>query len=589
MLQVVCSSVFFVVFSSSVFVVWSSSCWSSFPSSSSSSCSWIPFGSSRSCCCNSICWMCFFFLLLGVNGTSEVRYCSYDCSSSNRPATSGRCYEPKEVFDTNGVDWYVLRLRDDTMAAGDRHVLTEWASFASAEMTWEGWFKMTSAPVGKNTLMGTYGANHDYTAGGTRAVYDAGSSRRRYAAVSIDPDGSISFATNAGSSTGELKHDISLKDGSWHHIAAVFSNSGGGQISFSFRMVWIDYDKLMNRETVQADFILALRTTIAEIAGSGTTVEEVSVTLSDGLVKPTPVFWEYATTVDCTINSRPDLVEPRSAELASSKRITENVVAAAQAVTNIRLVVADEYTSEDIEARTEEVVLPTSNNTGMVSLLVDGYEAQDGWVNYAQLDDNVGLDGEFVIGGGRLGIAFGCQVSRVRLWNRMLSAEQLRALYPCFPPSINEVVGGESPYGLILSWDFDGSIANTAPDTSYFSVNLVDGREFEYSVVNYDAGADLWAQPDTTSAFVEGGPCHYDGCPTFSPPVGRHQGGCPLSSEREVRFKTLEKCEEFAAFRFCRSSGPSRGHAANPVLNGCHAGGPFAWKGQPLSWHNPSG
>eukprot|EP00913_Durusdinium_trenchii_P019498 g18329.t1 len=51
--------------------------------------------------------------------------------------------------------------------------------------------------------------------------------------------------------------------------------------------------------------------------------------------------------------------------------------------------------------------------------------------------------------------------------------------------------------------------------------------------------------------FIRGGVCNFDACPSISP-----QNLCPL--ERSVRFMSIEECEAFASFNYCRLSGSTR-------------------------------
>lgn len=513
--------------------------------------------------------------------TPKAHFCAFDCSSSGRPSRPGQCFLAAEVFDTMGVDWLTLRLRDTKMNAGNRYVQKAWNDLTNSSMTWEAWFRLTSLPARTNTLMGTYGANHDNYGGpgsGDRVIYDdSTTNRRRYAAVAVDAKGTVSLSSNVGVSSGTVVHDISIGDGEWHHVAATFTPSGSAQIVISFRVLWIDYTMLMNRPFVMGNFTASMRVACASLANSE--VEDVMVSVDNALVKPTPVDWEYAVRVTCEINIRPDMVLATVAELTSTERVANTTTSAAN-VTGILIVLQKDYFIQDITVRPAEVALPQVGDAGTMQLFVDGFLATTGWVNYAPRGENTGMDGEFVLCGGRVGLAMGCQVQHFRLWSQVISPDQLRAMWPCSFPSVAQVIGGPLPYGLLLSATLDGNFTDIAPSPAF--ALIMGGQQFEAVFVD----KETWNPPEIVGKFVQGGRCHFPRCPAISPASTSRGTGCPLVPGSQVPFDSADVCEGHAALNFCRQAGSSRGRPAVSSLDGCHAGGSIASRGWPLSWRS---
>mmetsp|Transcript_49927 Transcript_49927/g.131636 ORF Transcript_49927/g.131636 Transcript_49927/m.131636 type:complete len:187 (+) Transcript_49927:2-562(+) len=173
----------------------------------------------------------------------------------------------------------------------------------------------------------------------------------------------------------------------------------------------------------------------------------------------------------------------------------------------------------------------------------------------------------------------GCQASRFRLWSLALSVPQMRAVQPCTLPSLAEIIGGAFPHGLMASFDLDGSYANTAPGSTYPTAE--GGLAHQASqVVTVEGEEEVEVEvPEFTGGFERGGRCHVPRCPLKSP-----ETGCPLIAGKELRFDSVEGCEEYSGLNFCRVAGPSRNRPALAGLGGCHAGGPIAAQGRPLGW-----
>lgn len=517
----------------------------------------------------------------------ESVFCSYTCGAG-RPSRPGSCFHADRVFDTGDINWLILRTRDETMLPGDRSILDEWKNMSTGNMTWEGWFRVTSPPPVSNTLFGTYGSNHDSTGG---KIYIVSESRRRFAAVFLDNGGNLELSTNAGRSSGSSPGFLQVNDGRWHHVAAVFSDVGGAQINVTVRVKWVDVATINNRLELREPVFGALQEAFARVAGSGARKEDVIIRLENALFKPTPVFWEYAMRAYVLINSPLETVQPRMTELRASRRLALEVAAAVRSVELMTIATSPDYTVDDIVADPEDVTLPEVLPTGSATLWVDGYEASEaitydlrGGPDDTEEFDNVGMDGQIVVGGGQLGRAIGAQVGQFRIWNVALSQVHLEGVRQCTLPDLSALIGGAPPHGLIGSYELRGTFKNAANVTTPPNVSTAAEVEilplYIYSVdmeLGPDPNPDVELGGEEGGAFVKGGVCSHNQCPSSSP--GR---GCPLG--REVRFESQDSCEDFAAWNFCRKAGQSRGRPAMPEHQGCHAGGPITGRGGPFSW-----
>lgn len=502
---------------------------------------------------------------------AEAHFCRFDCSGSGRPSKPGTCFRAVQVYQTDD-SWLLIRTRDSTMLPGFRHVLPEWLTFTSGNMTWEGWFRMMAPPEATTTLFGTYGANHDQTI--QPYNYQDGTSRRRQGSVAVDVGGGLTLTTNLGRSSGSVAGAVGLQDGNWHHVAAVFSDSGGAQIGIHFRIKWVGYSSLLNRASIEQDVRVGLQETLANVAGSGTEMEDIFLTLADGTRLLSPTNSEYALLVQALINTPTAVMPARVAELSVAERLASAVTAAVQGVPHIDSVVSAEFSVQDIKAEISDVSLPVVYPTGSAQLYVDGF-AGTGSLTYVKTDemgeeDNIGMDGEFVIGGGRLGITMGCQVAHFRFWSVALSPSELKQVRQCTLPQLSQLIGGPPPYNLTLSYDLDGSYDNSAADSPF--------SQAAPGFLRYSQDGIMGITLMDTGLFVKGGPCNYERCPMKSP-----DSGCPLAPKSEVKFWSKETCDEFAALRFCREVGPSRGRPPRSLLQGCHAGGPTSVWERPLS------
>lgn len=506
-----------------------------------------------------------------------AHFCAFDCSQSGRFSGPGRCFTEKKVFDTMGVDWITIPTRDETMLPQDKHILEDWARMIKGNFTWEGWFRLKKPVSDGNTLMGTYGANHDWGGGGaTRITYQTGATRRRYATVTVKPNGMLTLEINAGVSSGSVQHRISMNDGDWHHVAAVFTPHGGSQIEISFRVMWIHWPMFASNAGLRPVVEQYIKEVIADIAGSGTVVDDLTIQFGNALEKPSPVIFNWGIFVSLIINTRPELLETKIVELTSKDRVADKVTAAIKMVPNVHLAVAPNYFIEDITIQIEQVSSPTFRDSGTARLFVDHYPAESGWVNFAANGENIGNDGEFVLCGGRTNVPIDCQVSRFRLWTMELTTEKFQRFSSCIPPDIREVIGGPPPHGLLAALEL-----NNVPNATNPVGSLLDGSSglvFEHWIGN------LLTLPTSFGEFVQGGLCHYSQCPTVSPPI-RGVPGCPLVKGSEIRFRTIDDCERYSRHNFCRKAGESRGRPPRPGLNGCHVGGTVSSITRSQSWH----
>jgi len=186
-----------------------------------------------------------------------------------------------------------------------------------------------------------------------------------------------------------------------------------------------------------------------------------------------------------------------------------------------------------------ELTLPALAYTGIASLYVDGLRGS-GTVTFTPGADNLGMEGQLLVGGGHRGRAVACEVSRFRIWSTALATWQLEQLQRCDPASPRTIVGGAWPHDLLASYRLNGSYANAVAGTGFAALEDTSG-----------------------GGFVFGGLCHHERCPPTSPE------GCLLSPGREVRFDSVERCSAFAAWERCRTAGASRGRP--PELMGCSA------------------
>lgn len=472
-------------------------------------------------------WLCTLAGAIPIDPNSAV-FCSYDCSPFGRLSRPGSCYQPSQVLNTS-TGWLELITRSTTGPGNIKPFTPWWSSYVAGNMTWEAWFRFNSPPTSRRSLMGTSGPNHD-------TDYYSLSNRRRYGAVFLEQDGSVSLTSNVGSSSGVVKTTKTIADGRWHHVAAVFSDRGAQQISFSFLITGLLYDGILGVPAAQNN----LESRILQIAqnASGASPSEVFLTSRSGNSDPLKTFVVYTVTInapDGTAPARklrmqyfsaPTIVQLINASIAPSVRGIRGVFFGTPAVTT-RMIAnpADNFTNFTI------------SQAGSATLIIDGYAVPRQHV-YSPGSDALSMDSMFVVGGGYQSLPLPGQLSRLRLWNIPIQGSQFQQLWTCDdPPLAQNVFGGSFPFGLIASYSLQGLINNTA------------GTSFP----NWKTSA--WAQFDI------GGDCGFVDCPSRSPE------GCLLIEEETKRFNSMAQCQAFATFNFCRAAGANRERP--PYLSGC--------------------
>uniref|UniRef100_A0A7S4PXR4 Uncharacterized protein n=1 Tax=Alexandrium monilatum TaxID=311494 RepID=A0A7S4PXR4_9DINO len=392
-------------------------------------------------------------------------------------------------------------------------------------MTWEGHFRVPTPPPERSSLIGTYGSNHD-----TDLYHIDATRRRRHAAVWIDASGMLSMTANVGVSSGRVVGpNVPVADGRWHHVAAVFQRgSGGAQVTFSIKVDHVEYALLTSVAGLVPLFEDSFKRAIA--AAADTTADHISTILEDGYVKPL-----RAVRVHCSINVPAENADTMRSRLSTVPWVGGVV---AKNIMNTPRMYNAIPTGPDTVVVTSQMTLPLVRVVGNARLYVDGFPGV-GTVTYAPIVDNIGMDGQLVVGGGHKGRAISCEVSRFRLWSVALAPAQLQKLRGCVLPSLPSLVGGPWPHGLQASYALNGTRADAA-GTGFEALQSVSGGRF-----------------------IVGGSCSADRCPRTSP------HGCLLVAGRELRFNSVDQCESFARFVHCRVAGSSRGRPA--ALTGCAA------------------
>jgi len=185
---------------------------------------------------------------------------------------------------------------------------------------------------------------------------------------------------------------------------------------------------------------------------------------------------------------------------------------------------------------TSEFTLPYVRSVGIARLYVDGFPGI-GTLTYVPLDDNIGMDGQLVVGGGYKGRAIHGEVSRFRIWSLPLTASQIQQLRGCSLPSLPSLVGGGWPFGLRAAYILNGTYEDTA-GTGFQALEKVSEGQF-----------------------IVGGLCSTERCPEKS------SDGCLHVSGRELFFDSIENCESFARYVHCTVAGGNRERPAS--LTGC--------------------
>mmetsp|Transcript_37612 Transcript_37612/g.69446 ORF Transcript_37612/g.69446 Transcript_37612/m.69446 type:complete len:504 (-) Transcript_37612:7-1518(-) len=471
-------------------------------------------------------------------------FCAYDCSARAAPTRPGSCFQTSEIYRTLNRSWLVYETRERVgIPEGTLpDFLPEWADLTAGNFTWEGWFRVLEVPSYNTTLMGTYGANHDGT------YWALGESRRRFGAITLDTNGALSLSTNTGRSTGEVQQHPTgpnASDGKWHHVAAVFLDVGGVQVSFASKVTNVDILIMQTRPSLINDFLLTVRQVVAEQAQ--VPLDEVFVALSDESERRFG-FWTRLW-VNFTVNSPVHSVQDLVYRLTDHATIVEQMRPAVRALEEVHMALPP-FTGKD-EIEVTDVSGPVTEPTGTAQLYIDGYEGT-GSITYDPFGDNVGQDSQLVFGGGRLGDPIDAEVSRLRLWNRAMVASELEQIWNCEMPSTSTLFGGPFPHNLQARFDLNGDLGNSA---GTINAGLNDSQ--------------------ILGTFARGGPCSIDRCPDFSP---NNAINCPLIKSHQLNFSSPEACDTFAKFNFCRKAGATRGEPHHPRYQGCDAGAPVIHK-----------
>jgi len=183
-------------------------------------------------------------------------------------------------------------------------------------------------------------------------------------------------------------------------------------------------------------------------------------------------------------------------------------------------------------------------------------------------------------------------MANLRIWSVALYSEELSEIswgqhWPlglaCSKFEPDAFKGGAYPHSLYGSWDLRSGDTSTtygpmAALEHRFEWEQIGDDCYDFGACDFDYAVQLFypywrhaatrevTQTKITGAgdFVRGGPCNFNACPVYS------ESGCPLG--RSLDFKTVEQCEAFAAWNFCKLAGDTRARPNYPHLNGCHAG-----------------
>ncbi|CAK9019817.1 Hypothetical protein SCF082_LOCUS14668 [Durusdinium trenchii] len=503
-------------------------------------------------------------------------FCAYNCGSDRGEVTRpGQCFVKSEVFATRGVSWGFLVTRmsevPEGLSTNIPPLITEWETYSQGDMTWEGWFYVKAPPAERSMLIGTFGTNDDVT------LYSS-SSRRRHGAVWIESTGQIGMSTNAGTSSGYIDGP-NLLDGKWHHVAAIWNQTAGGgsKVTKSFKFMHVRYSTIFGRQDMFAE--LTERILNATSIETNASKEDIWVTLSDEQI----IGGEGRTKVSLAVNCDVKNADMTLARLVSSLTFDARMMGALFNTTLITNSFTGLPPVEDNVAIYDNE-FPLIEYVGSGKLFVDSVEYV-GRLTYSPDADNIADNGQFMIGGGHQGRPVDCEMARMRLWSLALTQEQLVELQSCDPLDVEQFIGGSYPHSLHASWDLNGNFSNNFgpldnltehsawEEQTGTGSNAVDGLNYPYwkNIVTGEA-VQTFAQSMkhhlsrlNGGDFIRGGVCNFDACPSISP-----QNLCPL--ERSVRFMSIEECEAFASFNYCRLSGSTRNRPSMPHLDGCHIG-----------------
>eukprot|EP00928_Gymnodinium_smaydae_P018813 TRINITY_DN17171_c1_g3_i1.p1 TRINITY_DN17171_c1_g3~~TRINITY_DN17171_c1_g3_i1.p1 ORF type:complete len:553 (-),score=89.55 TRINITY_DN17171_c1_g3_i1:91-1749(-) len=506
-------------------------------------------------------------------------YCDYRCGGGGagnsgpygnpRPPTRpGICLEPERVYSTQNSGWLTLETRDPARRFPFNFYPT-WVATAAGDMTWETWIRLPSRPTEENMLLGTFGANHDSNLFTIQ-------SRRRYGAVLIDRDSKLALRTNVGYSSGSVRGPahIDVADGKWHHVAAVFRQTGGARILVKLKCENFIYERMYAAAIGVPALDTELKWFIASAMGEAADVDPYGITVeyNDGkdasLYGAIEIKW---IDIHAKIN-----VAPHAAETAIGLLSTSVLYKVEQAILDYTVAMAVKYPNRlprVIEGPPEREDLPLNatladvprltREAGSAFLVVDGYHG-DGWLTYlppnVPREDNIAMDGNLQVGGGLLGRPLDAQISRFRLWSRGLDDALLAAVRGCtWPASLSALLGGAYPHNLEADYSLRGHVANSVTGTR-----------------DAVSGTGIIDLVQVRGAFEVGGVCGpYGSCPYWS--VDK----CPLA--RQVPFVSLKRCVEFSEWTFCTLAGQGRGLPVHSSRQGCHAGAVGLGAASPLS------
>lgn len=408
--------------------------------------------------------------------------------------------------------------------------LESWTEMiTSVGMTWEAWFQVQAPPsTGQSVLLGTAGSNWD-------SKFWSDNHRRRFGAVWINTAGDLSVSTNVGTSSG-LIDGPNVIDGRWHHVAVVWNATpgGGAQIMSQFKVYNLDYEMLLIYQTTLNDILSRYKQVIA--LETRAALDDIFVYLGNS---PRRIRDQAITQVNFTVNVAVETANLTTARMLTSKTLQQRIMNATLQTTGIADAVTGTMTPVTKNLRVFDWIDPSIGLVGGATLFVDG-KPYKGRLTYSPGSENIGQNGQFVIGGGYASISVPCQVSRARLWGVALTEDQITQVQSCKMPDAQLMFGGDVPFSLYASWSLSGNTTNDVSD-SLDALSLVQAGNF-----------------------VRGGACNYDTCPANSP-----DDGCPLS--RGIDFWTVDECEAFASYSFCKRFGSARGRPASRMLTGCHA------------------
>lgn len=339
----------------------------------------------------------------GGNDYCCATWCEY--YDGDRP-----CHIQHKIY---GMDtgWLTMATRDDV---GD--ALGAWTDLVSGPMTWEIWYARrpqygANTDLG-NSIMSTYADDHNTNEYST-------SNRRRNIGVYIQPTtGALTLGVYCGMAAAA--------NATWY--CAIKYSGGARVLKKTYKLS--EAQAVLGPGSGSSEQAIIPMPGEEVTAGNMTSLAGDPNTLSKSWSGGSMFYWNWhsinAMRSKCAAEEPPVQVKGE-AHVMEGPTITDN----------------DWHHIAVVWNRTE----------GKGWLYLDGQLHHD-YVRYEPGDENPGLDGKLVIGGGHLGRTTTCQVSQFRMWQIGLHASQLQRIMQCGEP---ELPITELKAFYRLSGDFENS------------------------------------------------------------------------------------------------------------------------------------